>query len=123
MNQYIIQSNKEILNLIDNHKNYLISYFNNRSIFNKNGYSKCVITGKLINVCDISDIYRDNRIYINDNDIQMGHNKSRSEQYVSIRGCNLLPMSRRGNLIIGEHCFTDDIWINELKYIINNINP
>ena len=52
--------------------------------------------------------------------VQLGHNYPRSEKYVSIRGENLIPMSRRGNLVIGERIFTQDIWINELKQIVSS---
>lgn len=113
-------TNKDILSLIDKNKTHLISIFNgfNRKVFNEEGYSICVITQNIIQLSDVSDPNRDNRINISDNDIQLGHNYPRTEEYVSIRGENLIPMSRRGNLIIGERVFTQDIWINELKNII-----
>jgi hypothetical protein len=108
-----------IQKILNENKKYLISLYKNREIFNKDGHSICVITRNLINIKDISDISRDNRVKVNDNDIQLGHNQPRNDDYVSIRGGNLLPMSRRGNLIIGEKIFSERIWIDELKYILS----
>jgi len=101
-------------------KDHLKNVYSNRQIFNNDGYSICVITKNIINMNDICDPERDNRVHINDSDIQMGHNCPRSELYVSIRGENLFPMSRRGNLIIGDRIFTEDEWINELKKITSS---
>jgi len=112
--------NKDILSMLDRNKKHLISVFasSNREIFDRNGYSMCVITRNTIKLSDVSEPSRDNRVHILDSDIQLGHNFPRSEEYVSIRGENLIPMSRRGNLIIGERVFTQDIWVNELKNIV-----
>jgi hypothetical protein len=111
---------ESILTIINKNKIHLISVFKkfNREIFNEDGYSMCVITRNVIKLSDVSDPSRDNRVNIRDSDIQLGHNYPRSERYVSIRGENLIPMCRRGNLIIGERIFTEDIWIDELKRIL-----
>jgi len=108
-----------ILRILNKNKQYLMSFYHYREIFNKDGHSICVITRNLINMKDLSDISRDNRVKINDRDIQLGHNEPRNDNYVSIRGGNLLPMSRRGNLIIGDKIFSESIWIDELKYILS----
>ena len=113
------KTNKDIFNLLDFNKKYLIDNYKNRKIFNDDGFSICVILGNEIKLCDVSNPDRDNRFDIRDEDIQLGHNYPRSENYVSIRGLNLLPMSRQGNRIIGEEIFTENIWINKLKSIIN----
>lgn len=107
-----------IMNMLEVNKEHLKKVYSNRQIFNHEGHSICVITKQIINMNDICDPTRDNRVNISDSDIQMGHNCPRSESYVSIRGENLFPMSRRGNLIIGDRIFTEDEWINELKKII-----
>jgi hypothetical protein len=114
-------SNKDILAMIHKNKEHLISVFGsfNRNVFNSSGHSICVITRHPIKLSDVSDPTRDNRVNISDKDIQLGHNHPRTEEYVSIRGENLVPMSRRGNLIIGERVFTQDIWIDELKQIMS----
>ena len=117
--------NINILEMIRKNKEYLVSVFTNldRAIFDSSsGDSICVITRNIIKLSDMSDPTRDNRVNISNNDIQLGHNHPRSDDCVSIRGENLLPMSRRGNLIIGEERFTQDIWINELTQIIRPYN-
>ena len=115
-------ANNDILLMISKNKEHLISVFENynRQVFDNYGNSICVITKNIIEVSDVSDPTRNNRINILDKDIQLGHNYPRSEKYVSIRGENLIPMSRRGNLVIGERIFTQDIWINELKQIVSS---
>lgn len=116
-------TNSLILEMTDRNKEHLISVYLNRTIFNPiDGCSICAITRNVITLNDVSDPTRDNRIHISDNDIQLGHNYPRTDEYVSIRGENLLPMSRRGNLVIGEKVFTQDLWISELKQIVNPYN-
>lgn len=103
------------------HKNYLINYFakKNRKIFNEKGNTMCCITRNEITINDIADPERDNRVDIKDTDLQLGHNIPRSDDYITLRGCNVLPQSRKGNLIIGENIFTEDVWINQLKNIVS----
>lgn len=108
-----------IKQLLEKNKQHLIKFYSNRKIFDDDGNSICVITKNKINLNDIADTDRDNRIDIRDTDIQLGHNYPRSEKYISIRGCNLLPMSRRGNLLIGDNVFTENKWIDELKKIVS----
>jgi hypothetical protein len=113
--------NKSILLMLTKNKEHLISVYAsfNRDIFDKQGNSMCVITRSAIKLADVSDPTRDNRVNICDKDIQLGHNHPRTEKYVSIRGENLLPMSRRGNLVIGERVFTENVWIEELQSIVH----
>lgn len=108
-----------IKQLLEKNKKHLIKFYSNRKIFDNDGNSICVITKNKINLNDIADIDRDNRTDIKDTDIQLGHNYPRSEKYISVRGCNLLPMSRKGNLLIGENVFTENKWIDELKKIVS----
>ena len=109
-----------IIDMLNINKIHLTNVFSNRTLFNELGQTICVITRNIVTFEDIADITRDNRQNIKDTDIQMGHNCPRNDSYVSIRGENLLPMSRRGNLIIGEKKFTDDAWIHELRAIISS---
>lgn len=109
----------DIFKMIQQNKIYLINEYNNREVFDKNGHTMCVITKKKCNIEDFSDCERDNRNNIKDSDIQMGHNEPRNYNYVSIRGGNILPQSRRGNLIIGEKIFTKNEWIIELQNIVD----
>tara|TARA_Y100000389_G_scaffold87926_1_gene84397 strand:+ start:1605 stop:2549 length:945 start_codon:yes stop_codon:yes gene_type:complete len=107
--------------LLKNHKKYLIDYFNKfkRDIFNSDGYTICAVLGKGLSVSDLADPSRDNRTDIRPTDIQMGHISSRCDDCYTIYGTNIVMMSRRGNLIIGEHSFIEDTWISELQAICN----
>jgi hypothetical protein len=107
--------------MILTHKQMLIQYYRsfNREIFSAEGFTQCVITRKECALSDFADPDRDNRKDIKDTDIQLGHNKPRSDNFISIRGFNLLPMSRRGNLIIGERVFTQEVWRDELRAILS----
>ena len=116
-------TNNTIFEIIDANKKHLCQLFNNRTIFDTNGNTICVVTQKTTTVADFADADRDNRVDIRDNDIQLGHNVSRDDCCVSIRGENLFPMSRRGNLIIGERVFTEDIWLDELQAIVSAHRP
>jgi hypothetical protein len=113
----LIQS---ILDMVQLNKNHLVRFYSNRKIFDPEGFTMCVITQSRITLDDFADPERDNRVDIRDTDVQLGHNIPRDDSYVSIRGENLLPMSRRGNLIIGERVFTEDVWIEELKKIVSS---
>jgi hypothetical protein len=107
-----------IKNMLEKNKQHLINFYKNRQIFDIYGNTICVIKKTKINLIDVSDIDRDNRVNPMDTDLQLGHNIARSDDYITIKGKNLLPMTRRGNLIIGQHKFSDDKWINELKAIV-----
>ena len=109
----------DVIDLIEKNKKYLqdVVYSTNK-IFSPEGYSICVIFGRLITLDDIADPSRDNRRDIRETDIQLGHNEPRSDEYVTIRGGNLLPMSRRGNLIVGEQIFSEGSFVDELDKIV-----
>jgi hypothetical protein len=116
----IIDGNQAIFEMLERNKAHLTKVFYNRKIFDDNGNTICVITKTRCPLADFADTDRDIRINIRDADIQLGHNNSRDDNCVSIRGENLFPMSRRGNLIIGERVFTEDVWIDELRRILNS---
>ena len=105
----------------ESHKIFLKNYYTsfNRVIFDDSENTICCITRHKLTLEDVADIGRDVRVDIRDTDLQMGHNIPRSDDYITIRGCNLLPMTRRGNLIIGEKKFTENAWIDELKAIVS----
>ena len=107
-----------IMNMLSIHKQHLIDGFAPRKIFDDEGYTMCVITQVRSRLEDFCDPTRDMRTDCRDTDIQLGHVECRSDRVVSIRGENLLPMSRRGNLIIGEHNFMKNTWIEELTRLI-----
>lgn len=121
--KYIYSNNEtciKILEMIHLHKSFLISYYSHRKIFNNDGYTICVVTGKVLGIENFADISRDNRIILSEDDVQLGHCLSRNDNYVTIRGCNLLPMTRRGNLLIGNGNFCENKWLIELKQIIEH---
>lgn len=108
-------------NYFQGHKSFLQNYYDSfkRVIFDDSGNTICCITRHKLMMEDVADMGRDVRVDIRDTDLQMGHNIPRNDDYITIRGCNLLPMTRRGNLIIGEKKFTEDVWIDELKAIVS----
>ena len=113
---------ESVFSMVQKNKTKLHAHYyglHDRIVFDTNGFTICVITREKCSLDDFADPNRDNRVIIKDTDIQMGHNNPRSESYSSIRGENLVPMSRRGNLIIGEKIFTENIWIDELHRIVS----
>lgn len=105
--------------MLTKHKGFLEGYFEkfNRKIFDSDGHTICSVLGCKLRVEDFADPERDNRTDIRPTDIQMGHISSRCEDCYTVYGTNIVMMTRRGNLIIGEHSFIEDTWINELKGI------
>jgi hypothetical protein len=105
------------------HKHFVSNHFlqYDRKIFDENNNNAiCVITKKIVLTKDVSDPSRDNRTNIDPHDIQLGHIKSRNDSYFSVRGLNILMMSRDGNRIIGEDSFIENKWIEKLKNIIKH---
>jgi hypothetical protein len=113
-----------IMKYIQLHKKFLENEFkkHNKQIF-RNGNTICAVTGNYVNLEDIVDLNRDSRINPKDSDIQLGHVAPRSEDEVSIRGLNILPMNRLGNRILGDNNFTQDEWIDYLQQIIHYQRP
>jgi hypothetical protein len=104
--------NKKIIDVMKtDHKDFIIEYFQkyNRILFDistKN--TVCAITRNIILTKDIADITRDNRIDIKQSDIQLGHIISRRDTLFTIRGLNIVMMSREGNRIIGEENYIEN---------------
>jgi hypothetical protein len=107
--------------LICDHKDFINEYFKSkkRRVFDEDGNTLCAIKQIPIKLDNMADITRDNRIAIDDNDIQMGHICSRKDNKFTICGVNLVMMTREGNRIVGEDSFLEDIWINKLRHIIS----
>ena len=107
--------------LLDKHKRYIQTYFEskNRRAFNDRGNTICSVTRKEINIKDIADVHRDNRIEISQEDVQMGHLIPRNENEITIRGLNLSVMTREGNRIIGDHVLFETTWLSILKNIVS----
>jgi hypothetical protein len=105
--------------LLLTHKQYLTDYYtsNNRKVFDEKGKTICAILGRRLTVTDLADTSRDNRQDVRPTDIQMGHISSRCDECYTVYGKNIVMMSRRGNMIIGEHSFIEDAWLNEINDI------
>lgn len=100
---------------VDIHAAYLEGYYGtfNRRIFDSDGFSICPVTTERIEISHLA-----NNDIKDDNSIQLGHVVPRSETEFTIRGKNILLMSREGNRIVGDNVFTEDVWLNRLKRII-----
>jgi hypothetical protein len=102
--------------VLEHHKTNLELFFKsfNRNIFDKSGFTICPVTGIPFTVEDLlsSDIHKPNNV-------QLGHIHPRSCEQYTIRGKNVLLMSREGNRIIGDNNFLEDEWIDVLKRIVD----
>ena len=109
--------NIDYLNLMDNHKKELIKRFkaNGKTIFNKDGFTICPVTGYTITLNDVSG---DTRIDNNKYDIQLGHCENRNENLFTIRGFNICMMTREGNRLVGDSSFFDNSWLDTLKTVL-----
>jgi hypothetical protein len=84
-----------------------------RRIFDSEGFSICpVVTTRITPEHLANNDIKDHAA------IQLGHVVPRSETEFTIRGKNVLLMSRRGNLLVGDDVFTEDGWLNCLKGVI-----
>jgi hypothetical protein len=105
-----------IVSMLTLHKQFIINHFAslNRSVFDSEGNTICCVTGKPMTIQD----FVVDRFNPRDSDVQFGHIRSSSDNCLTIKGLNTVVMSRRGNLIIGERLFTEDVWLNELRDIL-----
>lgn len=115
--------------LMNEHASFLHKHFKdrNRKIFDiKSGVRKtiCAVKQNILTVSNFADITRDNRIIIDQNDIQMGHILPRNNNEYTIRGTNLLMMTREGNRAVGENDYMDNSWIlRDISILQNLCNP
>lgn len=100
------------------HKIMLENYYKqfNRNIFNELGFVICPVTNKEILPVHA---FTDNRVNTSEHDVQLGHCEPKNEYNVTIRGLNLLLMSRAGNRIIGDNNFLENKWIDDLRQILD----
>ena len=111
------------------HAEYLHTYFKNRNrkVFEmKSGVRNtiCAVKQNILTVSNFADTTRDNRIIIDQNDIQMGHILPRNNNEYTIRGTNLVMMTREGNRAVGENDYMDDTWIlKDISILQNLCNP
>ena len=111
-----------LLEYINNHKTKLNEYYKslNRNVFDENGFTICGVTQYLFKLNDVADKTRDSRVDIRETDMQLGHVVPRNEENITIKGLNLIPMTRKGNRIVGDNVYTENVWIEDLKTILKN---
>lgn len=98
------------------HMPNLVAYYGRygRRILDADGFAICPVTRERITALQLG-----NNDIKDDNSIQLGHVVPRSESEFTIRGKNVLLMSRKGNRIVGDNIFTENGWIDELRSIIS----
>lgn len=101
--------------MILEHKKVLTEFYAeyDRQLFNSDGYSVCPVTGRALEVADFL-LKLDDPL-----GIQLGHVQPRDCQQYTIRGFNVLMMSRDGNRIIGDYNFIQNEWIEKIEGILN----
>jgi hypothetical protein len=94
------------------HKEELARYYSlmGKKVFDAEGYTICPVMGVRLNVAqianpDITDL----------NAIQLGHVIPRTDEQYTIRGKNILMMTRRGNLLVGDCSFVDNTWVMQME--------
>ena len=112
--------------LTEHHAAFLHDLFRskNRKIFDtSSGVRKtiCAVKQNILTVENFADTSRDNRVNIDQNDIQMGHILPRNNNEYTIRGTNLLMMTREGNRAVGENDYLDNEWILRDISILQNL--
>jgi len=116
-NEYL--NNLGLRNYISKHKEFMENFYksHNRNIFDKDGNTICGVTDHLFKMEDLVDDKRDIRVSNRETDLQLGHVQPRSEDEVTIRALNLVPMTREGNRLVGDHVFTKNVWSERLLRI------
>tara|TARA_B100001971_G_C18172055_1_gene527724 strand:+ start:82 stop:1065 length:984 start_codon:yes stop_codon:yes gene_type:complete len=93
---------------------YISKYFKNKNRKIKKGTNLvCCVRGSTISKEDLVKNIKD------DLSIQFGHIIPRSNSQMMTRGQNVVLMTRRGNLIIGDHNFLTDTWLIEIKRVLD----
>lgn len=97
------------------HADHLAAHYArfNRRIFDDEGFSICPVMTDRIEVAHLAN----GNINV-DTAVQLGHVVPRSESEFTIRGKNILLMSREGNRFVGDKVFTEDEWINRMRRVI-----
>jgi len=114
---YLI-NNSNLFREYMNHKIVLQNYWQkyNIKVFDNYGY----LTKPLKNVNELISIknFSVDKFDRKDSDIEMGHGTPRTEGILNIRGLNLLFMTRRENLILGDNDVRENSWREDLKNYI-----
>jgi hypothetical protein len=75
-----------------------------RTIFDEEGFTICPVTTDRIKPEHLA-----NSDITDSSAVQLGHVVPRSETEFTIRGKNILFMTREGNRLVGDHVFTEDV--------------
>ncbi len=110
----------DIKNMFNFYKKDHFKYISNKFLESNRKISKktdktvlcCPVRGSTIK---IEDLVRDIK---DDLSIQFGHVIPRSNTQMMTRGQNVVLMTRRGNLLIGDHNFLSDTWLTEIKRVL-----
>ena len=94
------------------HKEKMIAVYaqQNKTLFDSQGYTICPVIGQRIGIQHVFNPDRCNPL-----GIQLGHVLPRSNTRHTIRGFNLVLMTRTGNRLVGEHDFNSQDWLEILR--------
>jgi hypothetical protein len=111
---------ESIMNIVKTHKVNLSEFYKNinLSVFDADGFTICPIIKRTIQVNDIINNNISDR-----NSIQLGHIIPRSETEFTIRGKNIVLMTRDGNRLVGDYRLDDSEWLTLLKNVVLAHSP
>ena len=94
------------------HKDKMVTVYaeQNKTLFDIQGYTICPVIGQRIGIQHVLNPDRCNPL-----GIQLGHVLPRSNTRHTIRGFNLVLMTRTGNRLVGEHDFNSQDWLEILR--------
>lgn len=94
------------------HKAKMITVYaeQNKTLFDNQGCTICPVIGQRIGIQHVLNPDRCNPL-----GIQLGHVLPRSNTRHTIRGFNLVLMTRTGNRLVGEHDFNSQDWLEILR--------
>jgi len=104
-----------LVTFFQSHRQALSSHYATiqKRAFDDDGYTICPVLHEKIK---IEHVFNSDRC--NPNGIQLGHVQPRSNERFTIRGMNLLIMTRTGNRLVGEHDFTKNEWLRVLQQTV-----
>jgi hypothetical protein len=86
----------------------------NRRVFDDDGNTICPVLHGPIKMEHVLDSDR-----CNPNGIQLGHVQPRSNDRYTVRGMNILIMTREGNRLVGDHDFIGNEWLSILRQTVS----
>lgn len=106
---------ESIMNMVKTYKPNLSEFYTNLklSVFDADGFTICPVVKRKILVDDIV-----NNNISDKNSIQLGHIIPRSESEFTIRGKNIVLMTRDGNRLVGDYRLDNQEWLTLLKNVV-----